>query len=217
MNDLSSPHEMDDRSPYDVGLATLRVIAQHSDLADEKAVQDRIMEAISPESFEYLTSIARTRHSIFYHQLQDLYEFGKELVHPEARADFCFHVGGEFAKALLAETLHPLQEVALASDADFQKKIAEIIELYTVRQTGDKYLLVPEFGADTIAITVCYRVPELVQHYLEDCGLELELCFRNSAQVIAGAIGHFASQLTAGYDSSAFEIEFDGLAAPKNL
>ncbi len=67
---------MDDRSPYEVAQAALRVIAQHSDLADEDAVQARIMEEIQPESTSYLATIARTRHSVFYYQLQELYRFG---------------------------------------------------------------------------------------------------------------------------------------------
>ena len=147
------------------------------------------------------------------HQLQELYEFGKELVQPEAREDFCFRVGGEFAKWLLAESLHPLQQVALASDADFQKAIAEIVGLYAARHTGDKYVLAPSFGSDHIVLTMSYRAPEVVLPYLEGYGLEPRLCFQNSALVMAGAVEHFSSQLTAGYDSTRFEIEFDGLTA----
>ena len=51
---------MDDRSPYKVAQAALRVIARHSDLADEDAVQARIMAEIRPESAGYLSTIART-------------------------------------------------------------------------------------------------------------------------------------------------------------
>ncbi len=63
-----------ERMPFLVAAAVLRVIRQKTNLSDENAAWDAFISWKGREQKEYLDTIFQTRHSIFYHQLQELYE-----------------------------------------------------------------------------------------------------------------------------------------------
>ena len=91
---MPAERPFDDRSPYTAALAVRAALMQLSDhLKTEEAVMDAVVEAQGPGSQLYVEAIARTRHSIFYHQLQNLYEFGQNRVPPSAREGFCAACG----------------------------------------------------------------------------------------------------------------------------
>ena len=94
--DFAAP-ALDDRSPYVAARVVLSAIAANSDeLPTEEAVEEAIKEAQGPGSQFYVDVIKQTNHSVFYHQLQQFYEFGQEHVRPDARDGFCLECGRKF-------------------------------------------------------------------------------------------------------------------------
>ena len=88
---------LDNRSPYSVAVGVVTTITRLSDhLKTVDDVLEAIVEAWGPGSRLYVRTIARTRHSVFYHHLQFLYEFGREHVRADAREDFCAACGRVF-------------------------------------------------------------------------------------------------------------------------
>jgi transcriptional regulator with GAF, ATPase, and Fis domain len=199
----------DDRVPYDIAEAVIRTVAHYSDvLTDERAVMRAIRDYKGPQYTEYLTAIARTRHSIFYHQLQELYEIARTQVRPELADEVCFLAGQDFARHLLAENPAPLEQVALAPEGSFQKTFVDVIRAYLVRFTGDKYVADIDYEADRILIRLGWRNPEGIRTYLAQYGCEPEGSLRNSLSYIAGAIEHFVTRLAARHDPDRFRVEW---------
>ncbi len=207
----SAEARLDDRSPYAAAAAAARTIAELSqDLRNEDAVWTAFANWRGAELGEYVRSVRRTQHSLFYYQLQHLYEFGTEQVPAQYRENFCFLAGRNFGQATLGETLYPLLQVALAKPGQFQATVFEMIRTYLHRFTGNKYELTAEFQPMEIRLLLQDRYHELVARNVRQYGLEPARCFRNSFQLIAGAVDYFASRIVQGYQSLPFAFESDG-------
>jgi DNA-binding NtrC family response regulator len=215
--------ELADRSSYAAAAAAVRTTAQLSpELRDEEAVWTGFAKWRGAYLEEYVRTLRRTQHSLFYYQLQHLYEFCTAHVPAQCREQFCFLAGRNFCEATLGETLYPLLQVALAKPGQFQVTVAEMIRMYLHRFAGNKYQLTAEFEPDRILLVLedryCDAVAESVQQY----GLDPARCFRNSFQFISGAVDYFVSRVVKGYQTEPFGFEANGqrglirLAVPEN-
>ncbi len=203
---------LEDRSPYAAAAAAARTIAQLStELKDEETVWAAFANWRGANLAEYIRSVRNTQHSLFYYQLQHLYEFGKECVPAQFREDFCFLAGRNFGEATLAETLYPMLQVALAEPGQFQATVVKMIEVYLYRFTGNKYQLTAQFQPDKVVLVLQERYSENITRYLRQYGLESTLSFRNSFNFIAGAVNFFGSQIIKSYRTKPFSYETAGL------
>ncbi len=201
---------LDDRSPYEAAVAVVRTIAKLSpELRDEAAVW-KALAAAKPGSDRYFATIAEARHSIFYQQLQEMYEFGRSRVPPPHRDGFCVACGRTFSDSFFAENVYPLLQVGLARPGSFQATVVEMIRSYLHRYTGGKYVASEEVSAQEIAITLENRAPEPVVAALRTYGLDPQRCFRNSFDFIAGAIEGFVSRVMAGFDPARVRVSVAG-------
>ena len=207
----SSEARLDDRSPYAAAAAAARAIGELSpELRNEEAVWAAFANWRGADLGEYVRTIRRTQHSLFYYQLQHLYEFGTEQVPAQYREEFCFLAGRNFSEATLGETLYPLLQVALAQPGQFQATVFEMIRTYLHRFTGSKYELSADFAPEEIRLVLKDRHYEAVAHNVRQYGLEPARCFRNSFKFVAGAADNFASRIVQGYQSLPFGFETDG-------
>ncbi len=202
---------LEDRSPYAAAAAAVRTVAQLSpELKDEDSVWAAFGNWRGANLGEYIRSVRGTQHSIFYYQLQHVYDFGKEHVPAQFRENFCFLAGRNFGEATLGETLYPMLQVALAQPGQFQATIVKMIETYLYRFTGNKYQLSAEFQSDRIILKLQDRFPDGVAQYLRQYGLESSQCFRNSFNFIAGAVDFFGSQIIKSYQTMPFAYDVAG-------
>ncbi len=196
---------MDDRSHYEVASAVVREITRLSrNLADEDAVWSAFARWRGADLQEYIQTVRRTRHSIFYYQLQHLYEFGIEHVPAECREDFCVLAGRHFAETLVGEAIFPMLQVALAKPGKFQSAIVEMIQMYLRRFASTKYQLDAEFRPREVRLTVQESSSASADQYVRQYGLNPERCFRNSFQFIAGTVDAFAAQMVKDYQASQY-------------
>ncbi len=211
-SDLLLPEaRLDERSPYAAAAAAVRTIAElSSELRDEEAVWAAFATWRRGNLGEYIGTVRRTQHSLFYDQLQHLYEFGTEQVPAQHREQFCFLAGRNFGAATLGETLYPLLQVALAKPGQFQATAVEMIRTYLHRFAGGKYELTAEFEPASIRVGVQQCNADTVARYLRQCGLEPSRCFRNSLQFIAGATDYFASRIIQSYRALPFAVHSEG-------
>ncbi len=189
----------------------VRTIAELSpDLRDEDAIWSAFAGWRGANLAEYVRSLRRTQHSLFYYQLQHLYEFGTEQVPAQHRENFCFRAGRSFCDATLGETLYPILQVALAQPGQFQATVVDMIQMYLYRFTGNKYQLAAELQPTEIVLTVQNRFADEVARYVRQYGLDPEHCFRNSFHFIAGAVDVFVAHVIKGYQTPPFAFQSAG-------
>jgi DNA-binding NtrC family response regulator len=202
---------LDDRSPYAAAAAVVRTIAELStDLRDDQAVWGAFASWRGADSADYIRTVRRTQHSLFYYQLQHLYEFGTEHVPAGCREDFCFLAGRRFTDATLDETIYPILQVALAQPGQFQTTVADMIRRYLYRFTGSKYRLATDFQPARVVLTLEDRFAEDFGRYVRQFGLEPARCFQNSFNFICGAVDVFASHIIRGYQTTPFAFQISG-------
>ncbi len=201
----------DERSPYEVADAVVRTIAElDPGLPDEEAVWSAFVEWRGGRDLEYIDAIRKTRHSIFYTQLQHLYDFGIDRVGTRDGADFCARVGSAFAERILGENIHPILQVALARPGTIQTTVVTMIREHFDRWGGNRYALTGENRPDEIVLTLESRQPERVARYLAQFGLDSDRCFRNSFRFIAGVVERYVSRVVADQDAAGFRSEAEG-------
>jgi DNA-binding NtrC family response regulator len=198
---------LDDRSPYAAAQAVLTTLARLSDeFADEDAVIEAVIEAQGPGADLYFEPIKRSSHSVFYHHLQELYEFGRRHVADDVRDDFCQECGRVFMDAAFPENLHALLQMALAQPGTFQATVIRMLQTQLYHYAGEKYVFEAAPAPDQVTITLRYRNPDDFRAYVSSFGLDAEQCFRNSFEFIGAAIERFTSKIIAGYQAARFEM-----------
>jgi transcriptional regulator with PAS, ATPase and Fis domain len=201
----------DDRTPYDVAAAVVRVIQRLAPgFANEEAVWQAFANWRGAALGDYLRAVRQTEHAVFYYQMQYLYEFGSEQVPAAQREDFCYSAGRHFLTAVVAETLFPLLQVALAQPGTFQATVVDMIRMYMNRFGGNKYDLRAELRPGEIVLTVADRFPAEIAEYARQYALDPERCFRNSFQFIAGAMEEFVAQVVQDYRPPAAHFHCTG-------
>ncbi len=201
----------DDRSPYAAAAAVVRTIAQLSnEFRDDEAVWNAFARWRGAQLDEYVRTVRRTQHSIFYYQLEHLYEFGTEHVPAESRESFCFLAGRRFTDATLDESLYPILQVALAQPGQFQATVVDMIRRYLYRFTGNKYQLAAEYQPANIVLTLQERFAEDAAKYLRQFGLEPARCFQNSFNFISGGMDVFASHIIKNYAGGPLTAQIAG-------
>jgi|GEM_PF-1840934 len=208
------PRGFDDRSPYGAAQAIAQTIVEHSDeLTSEAQVLDAIVEAQGPGAAHYLDAIARSGHSVFYHQIELLYELGKERVRPDMRDRFCFEAGRSFHSLIYADNITMVLAMALASPHEFQQTFAELVTRQLYFYGGNKYVIEPERAKNEIELSIRYSDPEAMRVYVEHFGLDVDTCFANSIQFIGGTMRDFCAKVIAGFDADRYGVAIDGLCA----
>jgi DNA-binding NtrC family response regulator len=179
------------------------LLERSTTLDSPEAVWDAILAAGGQDSALYIQTIAESGHSVFYHQLQKLYEFALEQLPDADRAGFCEAAGRRFMDAFLAQILGQLLQMAQAQPGDFQRTVVGMVQETLYRYAGEKYRVVPALDANEIRLTLSYAQPEQVAAYLEPYGLSLPNSFGHSFEFIAGALGCFVERIIEGVEAGA--------------
>lgn len=129
----------DDRTSYEVAAVLVRQITALDDgLRDEDHTWDEFADWLGPNRREYVDAVRRTEHSVFYYDLQALYEFGMERT---GREDLPLLAGRALADTIYEENLSRLLQAAIGSTGSFQHSVGEVFKTYLYRYTGTRYLL----------------------------------------------------------------------------
>ncbi|MHC4849428.1 MAG: sigma 54-interacting transcriptional regulator, partial [Planctomycetota bacterium] len=202
---------LDDRSPYMAAVALMRCITQDSDeLNTEEKVKHAFAEAVGPGAKEYIDVIARSGHSVFYHQIALLYELGRLRARPELCDSFCFRAGRSFLGLIFADNLAQILQIALASPHEFQQLMTELLTKQIYFYAGDKYRIEPARTKTEVTLSLNYANPTGMSDYLARFGVDVERAFINSFDFIAGAMREFTGRIVAGYEPEKFRLECDG-------
>jgi DNA-binding NtrC family response regulator len=211
MSDPATVPHLDDRAPYPAARAIAATLVQLCDrFESEDDVFQDLVEGLDEDSEQYLRIITRAQHSVFYHQLQEFYEYGRRTVPPEASEGFCVTCGRTFMAPAFVESLYPVLQMALAGPGEFQPRVVEMMQSLLYHYAGEKYIVTSEIDEHEIRVTLAYRHPELFHQYLQPYGLDPARCFRNSFEFISGAIQAFAERIVADYDGAGFRLELQG-------
>ncbi len=195
---------IDDRTEFAVGEVFARTVAQFApDLADADAVWNEFADS-SGERHDYVEAIRRTGHSIFYYQLQELYDFG---IARTGRDDLPLVAGRTFAATVYEENLSRLLQIALGERDSFQEAVSEVFRAYLARYTGTRYVLEGTASPEETVFDVSSREPELSLDYCRRYGLDAERSFRHSVLYIVGAMQGLFERVIAGFDPGACVIE----------
>ena len=166
---------LDDRSPYQAAVALMRAITERSDELDtEQKVRDALVQAAGPGSEQYIGAIAESGHSVFYHQIELLYELGRTRSRPDERETFCFEAGRAFLSIIFAENLTHILQIAFASHHEFQRTLIELLMQQIYFYAGGKYVIEPEAQKNEVALRLTYADPDGMADYLGRFGLEVE-------------------------------------------
>ncbi|MHC4502235.1 MAG: hypothetical protein ACYTFI_02940, partial [Planctomycetota bacterium] len=188
---------LDDRTAFTVAEALARAIAElDPELADEDAVWEAFARRTGSDRTEYIEAVRRTRHSIFYYQLQGLYEFGMERL---GRDDAPLLAGRGFADTVYEENLSRLLQVALGGTNSFPEAVVEVFKSYLYRYTGGRYLLTGDILPEETVFTVSSREPAAAVRYCRQYGLDPARCFRNSFLCIAGGAEVLFGRIVADF------------------
>jgi DNA-binding NtrC family response regulator len=208
---LSATPVLDDRAPYEAAECVVRIIARLSpQRLDEQAVWQLIYDGVGQRERQYVDAIRRTRHSIFYHQMQQLYEFGLRHLKTVDRRGFCAAIGRDYTGRVIDESIYPLLQMAVAPQPGFQAAVIKMIRAHLGRHAGDKYVTTAELSPRAIRLGLTWGQPQEMAAYLRQYGLDPANCFANSFYFLVGAADRYASMVVAGYDSSAFNCELTG-------
>lgn len=199
----------DDRSHYDVAAAVVRKVTQLSrDLPNEDAVWNAFARWRGAALGDYIQTIRRTRHSLFYYQLQHLYEFSLEHIPAECRERFCLLAGQHFAETLSNETIFPILQLALAKPGAFQSTLVEMVRMHLLRFAGNKYQLNAELHPEHIRLSIRDTAAGPAGQYLSQYGLNPERCLRNSLHFIAGSVDAFMALIIKDYQPDRCTLNF---------
>ncbi len=219
----TSLHQLqtDARTPFAVADAVVRAILRYdTELRDEDAVWSAFVSAQPGGDTldrEYIDAIRRTRHSIFYPQLQHLYEFGHARIGERDGADFCVLAGREFTETVIHDNIQPLLGIALARPGAFQETVLEMIRAHFNRWVGNRYTMAGTVEPDAVEISFTPIRPEQVAQGLRQAGLDPGRCFLNSARFVAGVLERYITRIVAEPDAGAFSCSIDGGAARLRL
>ncbi|MHC4252071.1 MAG: sigma 54-interacting transcriptional regulator [Planctomycetota bacterium] len=203
--DAQGARSIDDRTAFPVAEALVETIAGLApDLTDEEAVWNAFVSSTGRDRREYVEAVRRTRHSIFYYQLQELYEFG---IARTGRDDLPLVAGRAFSGTIYEENLSWLLQIALGEREAFQQAVIEVFRAYLSRYTGTRYLLEGEVRPGETVFTVSSREPELALAYCRRYGLDPARAFRNSFLCIAGGMQGLFERVIAGFDADACRVE----------
>jgi len=209
---------LDDRSPFMAAVALIRCIMQDSDeLDNEEKVREALAAWTGPGADEYFAVIARSGHSVFYHQIQMLYELGRRHARPELRDSFCFRAGRDFLGLIFADNLAQILQIALASPHEFQRTMTEILTQQIYFYAGGKYVIEPATKRDEVMLQLHYADEEGMREYLARFGLVVEQCFINSTEFIGGAMREFTGRIIDNYEPGSFRIDYDKMSARLHL
>ncbi|MCI0339807.1 MAG: hypothetical protein L0216_01440, partial [Planctomycetales bacterium] len=207
---VAAPSVLDDRGPYEAVLAVVRTVSRLSpDLRTEEAVWEAVRTS-KPGSVRYLSSVAGARHSVFYHQIQEFYAFGRTRVPPEHRDSFCRTCGRTFSDSLFEENVYPLLQVGLAGPGSFQAAVVEMIRTYLERYTRGWYVVSAALSPEEIVLTFAPADPAAGAAYFRQWGFDPEESLRNTLDFVAGAIEGFAARVVARFDPSRLRASADG-------
>jgi DNA-binding NtrC family response regulator len=208
---------MVDRSPFEAAEAIVRAVTCHCPrFESEEAVWEAFISRNAPGEKRYFEVLRRTRHSIFYSQLQRLYSFARESC-PDTPEEVCFAAGRIYADAWCERNMHAILRTAFAHEAEFQSTMVGVFRDALYQATGAKYTLRNEILADEILLRLEHRWPDVMQEFFEAHLLEPEEAFRNAFQFIAGAFTQFAARTTAGFDGARVRCEVAGTTGALRL
>jgi DNA-binding NtrC family response regulator len=202
-----------ERVPYAIVEAILETIAKNSvELPTAEAVSRAIFEAQREETKGYFEAIQRSRHSIFYDQIQHLYAFGLRHVPTKDAATLIRQCGRHFMRKAYPEFIHPILQIAFSQSGDFQQAMLKVLLIQIHHSGGAKYVFDAVCRKDEIHLTMSYGDPEPIGRYLSSHGLVPEDCLRNSVEFVGGVIEEFLPMNVQDCEVDRFDLQFDGRA-----
>ena len=210
-----NPFVLDDRSPFQAAAAVARIVARRCrDLSSEDEVWDEILALREPDDRHYLQAIRQTGHSVFYYQLQQLYEWAIGRSGAKGPQDFCREVGRCYAEAdaVIGESIYPFLQAGLSGSGGARATAAELIASHMKRHGGNKYAVEHDLKGEFILLRIRYAHPEIIGPYLRQYGLDPAQCFKNSFFTMLGAAENFAGKMVADYDPQGLKFAAEGTA-----
>jgi DNA-binding NtrC family response regulator len=119
--------------------------------------------------------------SLFYHELQCLYEFGEEA---GGGREFLALSGRRFADIMLQEGLSDLLAAGLRPGSDLPSAIEGLFLRFMDEYARLVYRMSVKRGRDTVSFSLDFADPEATAQYLAAYGQDARLSFRRSFEVI---------------------------------
>jgi len=192
-------------------VALVQTIIELSDTLDSEAkVMAAIVEKQGEGSADYYRAIEKSGHSVFYHQIEALYELGREHVRPEKRDQFCCEAGRKYLGMVYGDNLAKVMQMSLAKPHEFQATFAMLVKLQLGVYAGGKYNIELTPSRDAVRLDLSYSDPDGMRGYLERFDFALHQSFVNSLDFIGGAMEEFGARIVKGFDRAQYSIERDG-------
>jgi DNA-binding NtrC family response regulator len=206
---------LDDRTPFPAAAAVARIVARRCrDLGHESEVWREILAQREPDDRHYLEAIRQTGHSVFYYQMQQLYNWAIARTGANGPEDFCREVGRSYTEAdtVIGESIYPFLQAGLSGSGGVRATAVDLMVGHMLRQGGNKYEVTQEFKPDHVLLQIKYARPAVIGAYLQQYGLEPQRCFRNSFFTMLGGAENFAGKMVADYDPKALKYGVEGTA-----
>jgi len=209
---------VDDRALFIVADSVVQTVAELSDdLVDTDAAWRAYADWKGPGYADYVQAIRQTGHSIFYYQLQEIYEFGQAAVGPDDRDSFCHRSGRTFMRRFFVGTILPFLQAAFATPGAFQETVVEILRSYLALLAGEKYEFSSEISSDAIRVDLGYRGADEMSAYCRRYGLDPERSFSNSFGFITGGFAKFLLESVSGFEAEALTSECSGFTGSMKI
>jgi transcriptional regulator with GAF, ATPase, and Fis domain len=134
------------------------------------------------------TPLSFEEEPFFYHQLQDLYDFGRELAAQNRCKDFLERSGRLFADTLLRENLVDFLSASLTPTASVPSAVESLFKQFMDRYSSTFYRYSVKRAANVLSITLSYADPEAMAVYLRGHRKDPAECFRRSFLGIVATI-----------------------------
>jgi DNA-binding NtrC family response regulator len=124
----------------------------------------------------------------YFHELQDLYEFGFEHCRSLDSDRFLRLSGRCFADIILRERLHDLVALCLGPGGEVPAAIAALFERFMEQYSRDLYRVQTRCLPTEVTFTVCYSEPEAIARHLQAFGKDPLDSFVRSFRVIVATV-----------------------------
>ncbi len=145
--------------------------------------------------------------TLFYHELQGLYEFGEESC---GGREYLALSGRRFADIMLREGLSDLLAAGLRTGSDLPSAIEGLFLRFMDQYARLLYRMSVKRGRDTVSLSLDFADPEATAHYLAAYGQDGRISFRRSFEVIVGIVEACLEYLLDPWKSENLSSDYAG-------
>jgi DNA-binding NtrC family response regulator len=150
----------------------------------------------------------------YFHELQDLYEFGFESCQHLSRDEFLRLSGRYFAEIILRERLHDLVATCL-TPGGVPAGIENLFHRFMEQYSRFLYRVQTRRSETEVSFSVVYSEPEAIARHLAEFGKDATQSFQNSFRVIVAVIEMGMEYLLDPWKSE--NLEFDAAKGTARL